>query len=84
MISREYLSWHEGKFPCSECKCDSLLTLNSFFDKQDGDFKLYVDWIAAVKKDDNDSDDDDDLKKHDLEQRSDPRPVWKRLFCGLL
>lgn len=71
-------------FPCSELEEDSLLTLNSFFDKQDGDFKLYVDWIAAVKKDDNDSDDDGDLKKHALEQRSDPRPVWKRLFCGLL
>lgn len=84
MISREYLSWHEGKFPCSEFEGDSLLTLSSFFDKQDGDFKLYVDWIAAVKKDDNDSDDDGDLKKHALEQRSDPRPVWKRLFCGLL
>ncbi|KAF5653212.1 complex i intermediate-associated 30 [Fusarium sp. NRRL 25303] len=56
----------------------------TFFDKQDGDFKLYVDWIAAVKKDDDDSDDDGDLKKHALEQRSDPRPVWKRLFCGLL
>lgn len=61
-----------------------MLTLNSFFDKQDGDFKLYVNWIAAVKKDDNDSDDDGDLKKHALEQRSSPRPVWKRLFCGLL
>uniref|UniRef100_A0A0D2XPS6 NADH:ubiquinone oxidoreductase intermediate-associated protein 30 domain-containing protein n=1 Tax=Fusarium oxysporum (strain Fo5176) TaxID=660025 RepID=A0A0D2XPS6_FUSOF len=30
------------------------------------------------------SDDDGDLKKHALEQRSSPRPVWKRLFCGLL
>jgi hypothetical protein len=58
--------------------------LNSFFDKQDGDFQLYVNWIAAVKKDDNDSDDDGDLKKHVLEQRSEPRPLWKRLFCGFL
>ncbi|KAH7261069.1 complex I intermediate-associated protein 30-domain-containing protein [Fusarium redolens] len=60
------------------------LMARSFFDKQDGDFKLYVNWIAAVKKNNDDSDDDGDLKKHALEQRSNPRPAWKALFCGLL
>ncbi|KAF9761020.1 hypothetical protein IL306_004004 [Fusarium sp. DS 682] len=56
----------------------------SFFDKQDGDFQLYVDWIAAVKKDNDDSDDDGDLKKHAIEQRSNSRRGWKSLFCGFL
>ncbi|KAJ4266331.1 hypothetical protein NW762_004315 [Fusarium torreyae] len=61
----------------------SLMT-RSFFDKQDGDFKLVVNSIAAVKKDDDDSDDDDDLKKPTFEAQPTSRPAWKALFCGLL
>jgi hypothetical protein len=58
--------------------------MNSFFDKQDGDFKLVVNSIAAVKKDHDDSDDEEDLKKPALPAQSGPRPAWKALFCGLL
>ncbi|KAG8667587.1 hypothetical protein FPOAC2_12758 [Fusarium poae] len=61
----------------------SLMT-RSFFDKQDGDFKLVVNSIAAVKKDNDESDDEYDLKKPVVPAQSAPRPAWKALFCGLL
>ncbi|KAF4461944.1 complex i intermediate-associated 30 [Fusarium albosuccineum] len=64
------------------------LMMRSFFDQQDGDFKLVVNSIAALKKDCNgdDSDDDGDLRKPtDVVPREETsRPLWKRLFCGLL
>jgi hypothetical protein len=61
-----------------------MLTLNSFFDKQDGDFKLVINSIAAVNKCNDESDDEEDLKKPNLEVKASPRPAWKALFCGLL
>ncbi|KAF4446421.1 complex i intermediate-associated protein 30 [Fusarium austroafricanum] len=92
-----FMSWDEFKptYRGREVKDPKPLKLNdikrislmarSFFDKQDGDFKLTVNWIAAVKKDHDDSDDDDDLKKPAaIEERSTTRPAWKALFCGLL
>ncbi|KAF4990121.1 hypothetical protein FGRMN_8649 [Fusarium graminum] len=61
----------------------SLMT-RSFFDKQDGDFKLVVNSIAAVKKCNDDSEDEEDLKTPTLEAKPSTRPAWKALFCGLL
>ncbi|RFN51921.1 complex i intermediate-associated protein 30 [Fusarium flagelliforme] len=56
----------------------------SFFDKQDGDFKLVVNSIGAVCKDHDDSDDEEDLKKPAVPEQPSSRPAWKALFCGLL
>jgi hypothetical protein len=58
--------------------------MNSFFDKQDGDFKLVVNSIGAVRKDHDDSDDEEDLKKPAVPAQPSSRPAWKALFCGLL
>ncbi|KAH7238956.1 complex I intermediate-associated protein 30-domain-containing protein [Fusarium tricinctum] len=67
----------------NEIKRISLMT-RSFFDKQDGDFKLVINSIAAVKKCNDESDDEEDLQKPNLEVKASPRPAWKSLFCGLL
>ena len=62
-----------------------LTGMNSFFDKQDGDFKLVINSIGAVCKDQDDSDDEEDLKKPvAVPAQASPRPAWKALFCGLL
>lgn len=58
----------------------------SFFDQQDGDFKLVVNSIAAINKtyDGDDSDGEDLGKPAARRDETEARPLWKWLFCGLL
>ncbi|RSM01246.1 hypothetical protein CDV31_011436 [Fusarium ambrosium] len=61
------------------------LMMRSFFDQQDGDFKLVVNSIAAINKTcDGDESDDGDLRKPTRRDETEGRPWWKMLFCGLL
>ncbi|KAJ4312602.1 hypothetical protein N0V84_009840 [Fusarium piperis] len=62
------------------------LMMRSFFDQQDGDFKLVVNSIAAVNKTcDGDDSDHEDLRKPAVRRdETEARPWWKMLFCGLL
>ncbi|RSM14538.1 hypothetical protein CEP52_001313 [Fusarium oligoseptatum] len=61
------------------------LMMRSFFDQQDGDFKLVVNSIAAINKTcDGDESDDEDLRKPARRDETEGRPWWKMLFCGLL
>lgn len=62
-----------------------MLIWYSFFDQQDGDFKLVVNSIAAINKTfDGDDSDDEDLRKPAKRDETEALPWWKMLFCGLL
>ena len=68
------------RYVCVGC-VDVCANKCSFFDHQDGDFKLSMHAIAAYREERRDASFEDDLKGAATPKRG--RPGWKSLLCGM-